>query len=149
MKKTAIIIGIAAIALLLIAGYAAVSLIGNQTAEPSPYSPSQFETITNSESGVTIDVTPLNLDKLNEPLKFDVTLTTHEGSMDFEMTENSVLLDSKGKEYGPTGWDGSPPGGHHRSGTLTFPAVKDVGNVKLVIKDVNGVSERIFEWRRK
>ncbi len=119
----------------------------------SPSAPAQqpkdkLETITNSEEGVTIDVTPAY--SAGKPIAFDIVLTTHQGSMDFDMTQNTVLIDSNGNVYNPTAWDGSPPGGHHRSGTLTFPQLKgDASSMKIIVKDVNGVPERIFSWQLK
>jgi hypothetical protein len=54
----------------------------------------------------------------------------------------------------PTGWN-APKGGHHREGTLTFPATEsdgspvigpDTRSIALIIRDVAGVPERTFRW---
>ena len=58
----------------------------------------------------------------------------------------SVLIDGAGSEYSPIGWQGGK-GGHHLSGELIFPSLNsEVGNMRLVISDVYGVAERVFEW---
>jgi len=44
-------------------------------------------------------------------------------------------------------WDGTPPGSHHRNGTLEFETLK--GNPKsitLFIKGVSNVPKRIYKW---
>ncbi len=62
-------------------------------------------------------------------------------------TKNIILRDDTGKEYKPTTWDGSEPGGHHRSGTLTFPDLTDKPKyVELVVKGFAKVPERVFKW---
>jgi hypothetical protein len=67
--------------------------------------------------------------------------------LDFDVSKISVLEDDKGNEYAPISWEGSAPGGHHRSGTLTFPELNgETTYIKLIIKDVYGVPERVFIW---
>ncbi len=45
-------------------------------------------------------------------------------------------------------WDGPAPGGHHASGTLSFPGLgAETRSFRLVLKDLYGVPERIFEWQ--
>ncbi len=100
----------------------------------------------NDENGVNIEVTPVDF-SLDNPVKFDVTITTHEGALDFDMKEISSLEDGEGNEYLPLSWEGSPPGGHHRSGTLTFPALEgETKQIKLTIENVYDVQKRVFIW---
>ena len=65
-----------------------------------------------------------------------------------------MLRAEGGREVAPSGWD-APKGGHHREGTLTFPAAAadgapvigpDTRAVELVVRDVAGVPERRFQW---
>ena len=57
-----------------------------------------------------------------------------------------MLTDDKGNTYTPTGWDGTPPGGHHRRGVLILQAPASKPNsITLTIKDVAG-TERTFSW---
>jgi hypothetical protein len=101
---------------------------------------------TNSENGVSIDVQPVDF-SFDMPLKFNVGLNTHQGDLDFDVSKISILEDDKGNEYTPLEWEGSAPGGHHRSGTLTFSKLNgETTYIKLIIKDVYGVSERVFIW---
>lgn len=100
----------------------------------------------NSENSVSIEA-KLNDFSFNKPIKFDVSISTHQVSLDFDLTEISYLEDDKGIIYHPLSWEGSPPGGHHRSGTLSFPKLSEKTKfIKLIIKDVNNVSERVFRW---
>lgn len=107
---------------------------------------SNLPTKTNDENSVTIEVKPIDL-SVGKPAKFDVAITTHQGSLDFDLTKISFLEDDKGNLYQAVSWEGSPPGGHHRSGTLSFPKFKEKTKfIKLTIKKVNNVPERVFEW---
>lgn len=100
----------------------------------------------NDENGVSIEVTPMDF-SLGSPVKFDVALDTHQGDLDFDMVEISLLKDGSGNVYLPLNWDGSPSGGHHRKGVLTFPKLKgEAKHIELIIKNVYNVPERVFTW---
>jgi len=100
----------------------------------------------NEENGVSIEVTPKDF-SLTRPVEFEVAINTHEGSLDFDLAQLTVLEDGDGNKYLPLKWEGSPPGGHHRSGFLSFPKLKaETKYLKLIIKDVSGVPQRIFVW---
>ena len=101
---------------------------------------------TNQENGVTIDVTPGKISS-GQPLTFEIRLTTHQGDLDYDLTKIAELRDSSGKTYLPLAWEGSPPGGHHRSGTLSFPPVERTDKITLVINGVYDVPERLFAWQ--
>jgi hypothetical protein len=58
------------------------------------------------------------------------------------------------REIQSTSWD-APKGGHHRAGTLTFPATApdgsaqiapDTRTIELIIRDIAGVPARVFRW---
>jgi hypothetical protein len=103
----------------------------------------------NDENLVTFEVTPLDF-SFNEPIRIEVAINTHQGDLDFEMTEITTLEDENGTLLKPMSWEGSPPGGHHRSGILTFPGIhQKTSQIKLTIRDVYGVPKRIFEWQLK
>ncbi len=86
---------------------------------------------------------------------FSVTLDTHSVDLDsLDLGQLAVLRTDTGVEVRPSGWD-APNGGHHRSGTLAFPASGPDGrpllgegtrSVELAIRDVAGVPERTFQW---
>ena len=82
-------------------------------------------------------------------------MDTHAVDLDgFDLKQLAVLR-VDGREIQPAGWD-APKGGHHRSGTLSFPATgsdgrplitADTRSIELLIRDVAGVPERVFVWR--
>jgi hypothetical protein len=86
---------------------------------------------------------------------FDVVLDTHSVDLDaIDLRQLAVLRTSDGREARPTGWD-APKGGHHRSGTLAFPASaadgapligQETQTITLVIQNVAGVPARTFTW---
>ncbi len=87
--------------------------------------------------------------------EFSVAMNTHSVDLDaVDLSQVAVLRTDQGAEVRPTGWD-APKGGHHRSGTLTFPATTPGGGVvlgdgthsfELLIRNVAGVPERSFRW---
>jgi protein-S-isoprenylcysteine O-methyltransferase Ste14 len=86
---------------------------------------------------------------------FTVVVDTHSVDLDgYDLSQLAVLRTDDGREARPSGWD-APAGGHHRSGTLTFPTTRDDGTpmigpvtrtLELVIRDVAGVPARSFQW---
>ena len=106
-----------------------------------------YERQSNNENGVRVDAMPVEL-KAGSEVRFEVRLNTHSVALDQDLTAISSLKDNKGNTFQATGWDGSPPGGHHRSGTLSFPALaQDTTTVTLTIRGVGKDSERIFSWQ--
>jgi len=99
------------------------------------------------ENGVRVDVVPVQLVQ-GQSVRFEVRMNTHSVALDQDLAAVSVLKDDKGNAFQPTGWDGSPPGGHHRSGILTFPELEpDSDRVTLIIRSIGDVPERSFVWR--
>ncbi|MCF8105338.1 MAG: hypothetical protein K9K64_07645 [Desulfohalobiaceae bacterium] len=108
---------------------------------------SAYESIVSRENAVMVGVQPEQLVN-GRPVKFAVRMNTHSVPLTDDMVTASELRDDTGKTYRPVTWQGSPPGGHHRRGTLEFPALKgSPGKVRLVIKNVSDVPERVFEWK--
>ena len=98
------------------------------------------------ENSVSIKVKPIDF-SFSRPVQFDISLTTHQGSLNFDLAQISVLEDDNGGVHKPLRWEGSPPGGHHRSGTLIFPRLENRNrSIKLKISGVDNVSERVFQW---
>jgi hypothetical protein len=94
---------------------------------------------------VTIEVTPLTLS--DDVWEFNVALNTHSVDLGFDLTEVGALRCDQGQEFEATAWDGSGPGGHHRSGVLKFAALDHPTSfVEVVIRDVAKVPERVFRW---
>lgn len=106
-----------------------------------------YKRISNRENSVNVKVVPVQLAS-GQQVKFDVRMSTHSVELSQDMVAVSLLKDSNGQEYRPENWKGSPPGGHHRSGTLEFPTIKgNPGSVTLIIKNIANVPERIFSWK--
>ena len=73
-------------------------------------------------------------------------MDTHSVELDQDMTESAVLIDGQDKEYKPIGWEG-PSGGHHREGVLVFDPIEPMPKyIELKIKNIGGVTERLFKW---
>jgi hypothetical protein len=112
----------------------------------------QEKTRTNESGQVTVRVT---WQEAAADLRFDVVLDTHAVDLDgYDLRQLAVLRAEDGREVQPIAWD-APPGGHHREGTLVFPATAPDGTlligpttriIELVIRDIAEVPERSFRW---
>jgi hypothetical protein len=86
---------------------------------------------------------------------FQVAMDTHSVDLDgYDLLQLARLRTDQGIEVAPSRWD-APKGGHHRSGTLSFPTTTtggspvigpSTGSVELLIRDVAGVPERTYRW---
>ena len=141
MKRKIILLLIPVIVLASITTY---FFIGKNDAKEENLSPSfESEIKTSDINGVLFEVALLDFAPEN-PLRFDVTITTHSGSLDFDLTRASFLEDDRGDKYEPVEWQGPPPGGHHLAGVLLFPIInKEAEKIKLTIQDS---VLRTFEW---
>ncbi|UCD81513.1 MAG: hypothetical protein JSW26_08855 [Desulfobacterales bacterium] len=105
-----------------------------------------YEMKSNNDNRVRVDVQPVQLTP-GQPMKFEVRMNTHSADLGQDMAAVSTLKDNNGREYKATAWQGSPPGGHHRKGVLEFPNLTDnTESITLVIRDIDNVPERIFNW---
>lgn len=129
--------------------YVTVRPVGNRLQDansPVPVQKSTKLTQTNNQGNVDVSVTPVVL-AAGKPAKFDVEINNHVINLDFDMIKISSLSDDSGRSMGTPTWDGSPPGGHHRGGTLTFSTVPETPkSVTLTIKNVANISERRFTF---
>ena len=98
---------------------------------------------TNSQAGISFEVTPLDF-SFGQLVKFEIKINTHSGSLDFDLAKTSILEDDSGNQYYPLEWQGSGPGGHHSSGSLTFPKLENQPrSIRLLVQDN---PQRVFEW---
>lgn len=97
-----------------------------------------------SAGSINVTVTPRQLS--SRGARVDVDLDTHSGDLGLDVARSSTL-EVAGRPWRPGRWSGDGPGGHHRSGTLAFPAGGPVtGTVRLVI---DGLPARVVVvWRR-
>jgi hypothetical protein len=102
---------------------------------------------TSDEASVRVVVTPKALGASVTVWEFTVVMDTHTKPLDDNLTQSAVLVDDAGRRYVPLGWQGDPPGGHHRKGVLQFSAPAERPKfVELQINGVGGVAIRKFQW---
>ncbi|MDO8503975.1 MAG: hypothetical protein Q7S60_04800 [bacterium] len=145
MRKPSVIIAILLISLGLGLVYRVVRDAGGGmvSATQETRSPEQaLVTKTDSQNDVEVQVTPKAIPE-EKAIEFEIILTTHSVELSQDLVAVSSLVDQTARVYKPTSWEGSPPGGHHRSGVLRFEGIVDTTTVILMI-DVGG--ERVFRW---
>lgn len=104
----------------------------------------------NNVGGVTVTVTPQNLAAGAKSWDFKVVFDTHSAELKDDVAKNAVLVVDGGASYAPTAWQGDPPGGHHREGTLKFNAISpQPGAVELQIQRAGEPKPRSFRWQLK
>ncbi len=107
----------------------------------------KLESRVDSRNGINIEVSSENF-RIDKPIEFSISFSTHVGDMRFDVGQIAYLVDSAGNTYKPIRWEGDPPGGHHRSGRLLFPALKgDTAEIELVMKNIYDIDERTFHWK--
>ena len=122
-----------------------------QPAQPVGKQATQFAELTDSQGAVTVIVKPLDLKSSPDTLSFEVTLDTHSIDLSMDLTALATLTTDTGQSVQASLWD-APLGGHHVSGTLSFPAsvegkalLDGASKLTLIIKDVDAL-ERAFAW---
>lgn len=101
---------------------------------------------TSNERGVKVAVTPQNFSNQVKTWDFEVTLETHAHDLKEDMAKSSTLF-ADGKQYVPLGWEGAPPGGHHRKGLLRFKTITpQPQSVELQIRLAGENAARNFLW---
>lgn len=134
------------VSFLLLFAWTSRSSVPTLSSRTKPTTATAYETKESESGNVTITVTPRNLTSKMPP-QFDVAFETHSVELDFDVSGLAVLTDESGQSFGTAAWDGSPPGGHHRKGTLTFsqslPAIK---TISLTFTNVAGIPTRTFTW---
>ncbi|HXF44383.1 MAG TPA: hypothetical protein VNK70_02895 [Candidatus Paceibacterota bacterium] len=152
MKKTYIIGGIVilGVSFLVLVQVFKISSDGKEFLETTPFSEAVSETAglelqTSEEGAVTVTVKPVSLSA--DSWNFEIVLDTHSEELTADLTKVAVLVDENGREYAPLGWEGSPPGGHHRKGILKFrPITPNPRVINLFIREIGGVEKREFLW---
>lgn len=108
---------------------------------------SAYDRQSNRGNGVRVDVLPVALEK-GKPVRLEVRLNTHSVELDQDLAAVSSLDVGGGTVLQPDRWEGSPPGGHHRSGILHFGSLPpNAEEIVFTIRNVGGVPERTFRWR--
>ena len=95
---------------------------------------------------VTVAVTVVSSPGVEAPLRARIALDTHSVSLDEIALESAVVLRSvDGTDIPPTAVEEARGSGHHRQAVVVFPPAAS-SSVRIVVKSVGGVSERIFDW---
>jgi hypothetical protein len=106
---------------------------------------------TDSQGSVIVKITPLNLEKPGDALKFDVAMDTHSVDLSMDLATLATLTTDTGITVRASLWD-APRGGHHATGRLSFPSTQDGKSIlngakQLTITLINvDVPERTFVW---
>lgn len=142
MEKNKIIVLIGVILVVILSGFFA--LPEKKPVETKILSP---QTIQIGE--LTIQASPKVL-AVGEKPQFNLQFDTHSIELVFDIAGSSYLLNNFGKKLVDPIWQGTPPGGHHRSGQLIFSSIlSETEYVDLVIKQVLDNKEARFRWQLK
>jgi len=102
------------------------------------------------EAGVQVVVTPTAVGPGLAIWEFEVSMQTHTKPLNEDLSQLAVLVDDAGRPYAPIAWQGDPPGGHHRTGVLSFTAPAEIpAFVELRIDRIGGAGVRTFRWELK
>lgn len=104
---------------------------------------------TSDERGIKVTVTRQSIPNEANIWNFEVTLETHTRALDDDLAKSAVLI-ADGKQYLPLGWEGAPPGGHHRKGRLRFKAIEpQPRSIELQLRLAVDNLPRSFKWQLK
>ena len=101
---------------------------------------------TSSQSAVTVKITPRSLE--GTEWEFEVVFDTHSQDLNDDLLKAAALVVDGGAPLAPTGWQGDPPGGHHRKGLLRFKAAAaSAATLELRLRRPAESAPRVFRWR--
>lgn len=125
-------------------GFGVVKLIALSNAAENGYAPQ-----VSNEREVKVTTTLQHISNEARTWDFEVTLETHTKALGDDLAKSSVLI-AGGQQYLALGWEGAPPGGHHRKGKLSFRAIAPPpAAVELQIRLAGEPSPRSFKWLLK
>ena len=107
---------------------------------------------TDAQGSVEFAVTPLNLKASSATLDFTVAMNTHMVDLNWNLAAQATLTTDTGLKVNGASWPAG--GGHHVTGTLSFPSQTADGKalltsakvLTLTIRDTD-VAERVFVWQ--
>ncbi len=99
---------------------------------PTPVTEAGLSPRTVDAGGVQVRIEPIAIDETGAT--FLVALDTHQGDLGVDLAR-AARLEVGGERWDEASWEGDPPGGHHRQGTLRFePMGSPSGRVRLAIQ---------------
>ena len=64
------------------------------------------------------------------------------------ISQIASLTDEDGNSDTSSTWEGSPPGGHHREGKLSFTNnLTETKSATLILPNIAGITKREFTWQ--
>lgn len=109
----------------------------------------EYASQTSDERGIKITVAPKGIPNEARTWDFEVILESHTRDLSDDLTKSALLI-ADGKQYLPAGWEGAPPGGHHRKGLLRFKAiVPQPRSMELQVRLTGDTLPRSFKWLLK
>ncbi len=100
-----------------------------------------------SQGPVTVTATLLARSVPDGPLKVKLALDTHSVGLDALAFQDIVALRMPdGTDVAPSAVEQTRGRGHHRQAILVFASAQEGDQVRIVVKDVGGVRERVFTW---
>jgi len=101
-----------------------------------------------AQGGVAVQATPRNLN--GNAWEFDIAFNTHSGDLADDPAKEAVLIVDRDASHRPIGWQGDPPGGHHRKGVLQFKPISPQPHaIELRIQRPGESAPRSFRWQLK
>lgn len=114
----------------------------------SQTNPAPTATQSSNERGVTVKVTAKSIGSSGSRWEFAVVLDTHSADLSDDLARSATLTTDDGRTLKPTGWQGAPPGGHHREGVLVFDVTAPrPGAIELRIERPGESTPRTFRWQ--
>ena len=81
------------------------------------------------------------------PVTVRVVLDTHSVALDEVVVDRAVTLRNRdGRELAPIAVKEVASGGHHRQAEVVFPAIEGATQVRIVVRDIGSIPERVFAW---
>lgn len=96
---------------------------------------------------VTVTVTLATPAPSGSPVTVQVVLDTHSVALDGVAFDRAVtLLKLDGSELAPIAVKEVGSGGHHRQAEVVFPSIEGATQVRIVVRNIGGIPERVFAW---
>ncbi len=125
----------------------AICLAAGLLAVAGPAAAQELSPQSSSAGGVTVKATPRA--RSGGAWEFEIVFDTHTQELKDDLMKSASLV-ANGKTLAPAGWQGDPPGGHHRKGVLRFDAVDPrPKTMELTVARVGEPKARSFRWQLK